>query len=129
MPRSVNAQTKEDTRASAYIAAHAVSIHKTGNYQFKIWFDVTANAAVMDEIGISEVIIYRSPDNVSWYEVRTYTMDENPEMIATNTTNHMGYITYSNATGKYYKAAVTVYARQGTGTAEIYRETTVLQMR
>jgi hypothetical protein len=106
-----------------------LSINKTGDYQFKIWFDVVANAEVMDEIGLSEVVIYRSPDNVSWYEVRTYTMDENPEMIATNTTSHTGYVTYSNATGKYYKAEVTIYAKKGTGIAEIYRETTVLQMR
>jgi len=115
--------------ANAYIAAHTLSITKTGNYQFEVWFDVIANGEIMDEIGVSEIIIYRSPDGESWYDVAVYTPDDHPEMMAENASHHNASITYSNATGKYYKAYVTFHAKKGNGTGEILRYTSELQMR
>lgn len=125
----VSAQTTTDTRASAYFSSYCTNLSKTGTKTFQIWFDVNSNAERMDVIGVSEIVIYRSADRQSWTRMRGYTMDRYPEMTATNTFSHTGYITYNLATaGYYYRAYVTFYSQDSTGIGERDVYTEIIQM-
>ena len=117
------------TRASAFFSAYGTDLYKTSSSSFQIWFDVDANIATMDVLGVSEIIVYRSADQQSWTKMRTYTMDNYPQMVAYNTSSHGGYVTYNYATtGYYYRAYITFYAKNSTGIGERYVYTEILRM-
>ena len=124
---SIPAQAAETTepRASAFFSSYSTDLYKTSSSSFQIWFDVVSNAARMDVLGVSEIVVYRSADQQSWTKMRTYTMDNYPQMVAQNTTSHDGYVTYNYATtGYYYRARITFYAKNSTGSGirDVYTE-------
>ena len=123
------AERTAEPRGSIFFAAYSTALEKASSTSFKIWFDVDANAAMMDVLGVSEIIVYRSADQQSWTEMRTYYMDDYPEMTATNAFFHTGYVTYNYATpGYYYRAYITFYAKDSRGIGERYVYTEILRM-
>ena len=123
------AENMVEPRGSAFFASYGTDLYKTSSSSFQIWFDVTANAARMDVLGVREIIVYRSADQQSWTKMRTYTMNNYPEMVDQNTTCHGGYVTYNYATtGYYYRAYITFYAKNSTGIGERYVYTEILRM-
>ena len=119
------AESTVEPRESAYFAAYGTDLYKASSTSFEVWFDVNANAATMDVLGVSEIVIYRSQDQETWRKMRTYKMEDYPQMIDTNTFAHTGYVTYGYASsGYYYTALVTFYARNsaGVGVRQIYTE-------
>lgn len=124
------AASEVEPRGSAFFAAYGTDLYKTSSSSFQIWFDVTANAwASIQVLGVSEIIVYRSADQQSWTKMRTYTMDNYPEMVDQNTGSHTGYVTYNYATsGYYYRAYITFYAKNSTGIGERYIYTEILRM-
>lgn len=119
------AESVIEPRGSAFFAAYGTDLYKASSTSFEIWFDVDANATMMDVIGVSEIIVYRSSDQQSWTEVGTFDMDDYPEMIDTYAFSHTGYVTYYNALpGYYYTAYVTFHAEnsRGVGERDIYTE-------
>ena len=129
---AVPAQAAEavEPRASYFFSSYGTDLYKTSSSSFQIWFDVTANAGTsMQVLGVSEIIVYRSADQQSWTKMRTYTMDNYPEMVDQNTVDHVGYVTYNYATtGYYYTAYITFYAKNSTGIGERYVYTEILRM-
>ena len=123
------AETAEP-RASAFFAAHGTDLYKTSSSSFQIWFDVDANAWVsMQELGVSEIVVYRSADQQSWTKMRTYTMENHSQMVAYNTGSHIDYVTYNNATpGYYYTARITFYAKTSSGIGELDEYTEIIRM-
>ncbi len=118
-----------ESRASAFFSYYGTDLYKTDSSSFQIWFDVVSNVVTMDVLGVSEIIVYRSADQQSWTKMRTYTMDNYPEMVAQNTVGHGGYVTYNYATtGYYYTAYITFYAKNSTGIGERYVYTEILRM-
>lgn len=118
-----------ESRASAFFSYYGTDLYKTSSSSFQIWFDVVSNVATMDVLGVSEIIVYRSADQQSWTKMRTYTMDNYPQMVAQNTEDHGGYVTYNYATtGYYYRAYITFYAKNSTGIGERDVYTEILQM-
>lgn len=116
-------------RASAFFGSYGTDLEKTSSSTFRIWYDVDSSASAMDEIGVSEIIVYRSADQQSWTEMRTYTKEIFTSMVAQNTSSHAGYVTYSGASaGYYYTAYVTFYAKNSTGHGERYVYTEIIQM-
>ena len=111
---------------SIFFAAYGTDLYKTSNSSFEIWFDVDANAAMMDVIGVSEIVVYRSFDGQSsWTQTRVYDMDDYPEMTTTYDYSHTSYVTYDTAiTGYYYRAYITFYAKnsRGIGVRDVYTE-------
>lgn len=101
-----------EDRASNYFMKDSCYIYVTSNTKFQVWFDVTAVGG-MDEIGVSKITVQRSTDEVSWTSVETFTRTECPQMIATNTGHHSGYISYTAVKGYYYRAYVEFYAKRG----------------
>lgn len=125
----VGAESQAESRASAFFSSYGASLYKTSSTSFQVWFDVDSNLATMDEIGVSYIEIYRSSDQNSWTLMRTYEMDDYPEMIDENTSSHTGYVTYPVATpGFYYCAYVTFYAKNNTGVGMRSIYTDILQM-
>ncbi len=124
------AESVVEPRGSAFFASYGTDLYKTSSSSFQIWFDVIANAGnTMQVLGVSEIIVYRSADQQSWTKMRTYTMDNYPQMVAQNTQDHGGYVTYNYATtGYYYTAYITFYAKNSTGIAERYVYTEILRM-
>ena len=123
------AETIAEPRGSAFFAAYGASLYKTSSTSFQIWFDVDANAAIMDELGVYTIDLYRSADQQSWKKIKTYERDNYPEMIDTDSFSYAGYVTYSNAaSGYYYYACVTFYAKdsRGVGMRDYY--TYILEM-
>lgn len=124
----VSAQSNVGTRESAFFAAHATHLSKTAENRFKIWFDVTATG-IMQKLGVSKIAVDRSSNGTTWEEIATYEMVYYPAMTASNTASHTSYITYYGATpGYYYRAYVTFYAKNSSGTGKLNRYTAVIQM-
>ena len=125
---AVPAQAAEtvEPRASSFFSSYGTDLYKTSSSSFQIWFDVVANAGSSPQVlGVSEIVVYRSADQQSWTKMRTYTMDNSPEMVAQNTMGHGGYVTYNYATtGYYYRARITFYAKNsiGIGEKDVYTE-------
>lgn len=118
-----------EPRGSAFFAAYGTDLYITSSTSFQIWFDVVANVATMDVLGVSEIIVYRSADQTSWTKMRTYKMEDYPEMVDQNTSYHGGYVTYNYATpGYYYTAYVTFYATNSTGIGERDVYTEIIKM-
>ena len=115
-----------EPRASSFFSSYGTDLYKTSSTSFQIWFDVIANAgASLQELGVSEIIVYRSEDQQSWSKMQTFKMADYPELVAQNTTCHGGYIPYNYATpGYYYTARITFYAKNsiGIGEREVYTE-------
>ena len=119
-----------EPRASAFFSSYGTDLYKTSSSSFQIWFDVVANAGTsMQEIGVSEIVVYRSADQQSWTKTRTYTMGNYSQMVAYNTQSHIDYVTYNYATsGYYYTARVTFYAKNSTGIGERDVYTEIIRM-
>ena len=119
-----------EPRGSIFFAAYGTDLYKASSTSFEIWFDVDANAAVMDVLGVSEIIVYRSSTGQSpWTEVKTYDMDDYPEMTEAYSISYVNYVTYYNAIpGYYYTAYVTFYAEDSRGFGERYVYTEILKM-
>lgn len=123
------AATVVEPRGSAFFSAYGTDLYKASTTSFEIWFDVDANASTMQELGVTEIIVYRSTDQQTWRKMKTYTPDEYPEMLDYNTGSYAGYVTYNYATtGCYYTAYITFYAKNSTGIGERYVYTEILRM-
>ncbi len=123
-----SAETEIAPRGNSHIAAHSAFLYMATGNMLQVWFDVTANAMVIDRIGVMWIEIYRSSDQTNWTKMRTYEYTEYPDMMGYNKTFHAGHVTYGYATpGYYYKAYITFYAASSTGSGAVLRYTAVLQ--
>lgn len=123
------AESTVEPRGSAFFGSYGTDLYKASSTSFEIWFDVVSNVDTMDVLGASEIIVYRSADQKSWSKMRTYDMEDCPQMVAYNTGSHIDYVTYNYATpGYYYRAYITFYAKNSTGIGERYVYTEILHM-
>jgi len=104
-------------RGSSYFAKYSVYLEKASGSQFKIWFDVTA-LDVMSKLGASEITVERSSDQVNWTPMQTYYKAYNSQMVASNRGSYANYVTYTYTSGYYYRATITLYAKNSSGSAE-----------
>ena len=111
-----------EPRASNYFGSSSVYLYQTTSTKFEAWFEVTA-LGIMDKLGASEIKIQRSSDNSNWTTVKTCSMSSYTNLICEDTGSHASYVTYTGTTGYYYRAKITIYAKDGTGSAEWVRYT------
>lgn len=104
-----------DSRSSQYFANSAVYLYKTSSTTFQAWFEVTC-MRTMDKVGAKEIKIQRSSDNQNWSTVATYSMNDYSNLIRENKVTHASYVTYTGASGYYYRAYYNLYAKDDTGT-------------
>ena len=125
----VQAQSMENARASAFFAAYGTDLEKISSTSFRIWFDVDANLTTMQELGVSEIVVYRSSNKSNWTPVKTYTKDVYSNMIDENSVSYVAYLSYSSAMpGYYYTACVTFYAKNSSGCGYIDEYTEIIKM-
>ena len=125
----VSAAENAESRASMFFSAHMTFLEQISPTGIRIWYDVDANAAVMDEIGVSVIDLYESTDGQSWTKVKTYEKEDYSSMIKYNSCFYTSYLSYSKAkTGYYYCADVTFYARNSIGFGELCDYTAIMQM-
>ena len=77
------------TYASSYFVCYSTYIHEVEDNHLQIWYDVVGTA-IMQRIGVSEIVIKRSSDNQNWSSVYYYYPEDNLSMIDTNTGSHAG---------------------------------------
>lgn len=107
-----HAAENADIRSSHFFARHTTYIEQITERQFEVWFSVVA-VDIMDELGVSSIIIQRSSDGVNWTALKTFEMEDYSNMIRTNSASHAGHVTYWGSPGYYYRAAVCYYAKNG----------------
>lgn len=115
-------------RASNFFTASSVYFWHTSGNNYQIWFDVTATG-IMSKLGVSEIKVQRSTDEVNWTTVKTYDMADYSRMTDSNTSTYANYVPYTATTGYSYKAKVTLYAKNSSGTAEMTEYTAILDLR
>lgn len=102
---------------SNYFGSTLAYLHPTTGTSFRIWIEVEA-VRTMDKLGASEIILQRSSNNSTWSDVKTYTKEAYPNLVADDDFTHEAYVTYTGSSGYYYRAKVWFYAERGNGTAE-----------
>lgn len=122
------AAENENQRASNYFFSYSVYLHKTSSTQFQAWFEVSAVSG-MQKLGARTIEIQRSTDKDNWKTVALYEMENYSNMVASDTSCHEGYVTYTFITGYYYRAYVELYAKNSKGTAVYDTYTSSLDLR
>ncbi len=123
----VAAMENENARASSFFGSSDVYLYKTSSTKFQAWFEVTAPTG-MDKLGASEIKIQESSDGENWTTVKTCTMANYSNLICENTGTHGSYVSYTGTIGKYYRAKITLYAKDSTGTGYWTRYTSSIQL-
>lgn len=128
MPISALAAETGDSRASNFFAGSSVYFWHVSGSSYQIWFSVTA-VDTMQKLGVSKIVVERSTDEVDWEPVKTYRMADYSQMTCENTAGHSGYVPYTASSGYSYRAVVTLYAKNSSGTAEMTEDTEILDLR
>ena len=123
----VNAEGSIEPRGSAFFSSYCTYLAKGDHYSVEVWFDVAANAAIMDEIGTTMIELYESKDMENWTKVKIFLAEDYPQMIDYNTAFHAGHVTYyASMPCYYYRACVTYYAKNSTGIGKNFIYTPIL---
>ena len=111
-------------RSSNYLDAYACSVSAENNGKIDVCVNVDAivNAT---EIGATEIYIYESTNGEDFTCVEEYFAEDYPEMLGSGWRYYDEPITHQGTVGKYYCAAVYVYAGNSTGgdTRTVYTNT------
>lgn len=122
-----NAMENASGRSSSFFMSSRVYLHETSDTTFQAWFHVTG-VGMMDKIGASEIKIQRSSDNENWSTMKTYSMSSYSELIDQDSVTHASYVTYTGTRGYYYRAYITLYAKNNTGSATWTRYTSSIYL-
>ena len=123
----VSAEIEGNSRASNYFHMTSTYIYQLNDTQFEVWFDVSAVGS-MQELGSSKITVQRSADGENWVNMFTYRSEYYSQMIDYNTIEHGACVPYHGTEGYYYRAFVTFYAKNSTGSGELYRYTQTVQL-
>ena len=94
-----------ETRSSLYLHSYSAYVYPAGWGKVQVWFHVDGTND-MDEIGVLEIYLYESKDNVNWTWVETYQHQNDAGMLGYNNYYHDGHVEYNGTIGRYYKAYV-----------------------
>lgn len=103
-----------DARSSDYLDSYVASVvPKSGG---KIVVCATVDAIVnATMIGVTDVYLYESSNDVDFTCVEHFSYEDYPDMVSTGRGFHADVATYNGTVGKYYYAAVYVYAGTSAG--------------
>ena len=105
--------------SSAYISAMSGYITYSGN-DIKVYFTVVGRH-LMDEIGVSEILLYEQNGN-TWSRVYTFEADDpnyTADMLNYNASAKADHVTYSGDATKNYYAILYFYAADANGSDTI----------
>ena len=116
-----------EEKSSAYFMSSSRSLTKVTTTKMEAYFSVGA-FDIMDELGASSIKIQRSSDGTNWTTMKTFTKSGYPNLICANTSSHAAVVTYTGTAGYYYRAKITLYAKEGTGIGEMIVYTSKLKL-
>ena len=111
-----------EPRASYYFSCTDVRAYAEDNGRILIEIDIDATHT-MQEVGASDVWIYEVDSNGDSEIVYTFTMEDYPNMIWTNSSCACVDVTYQGTIGMRYFATVACYARDSEGAEWRYYDT------
>ena len=105
-----------ENRASERFISYDASQYVVSNGDLDINFSVIA-VGRMDILGASKIVVERN-NGYRWAAECTLTVQDAPEMQATNASRHSAWISYEpNDPNANYRAIVTLYAEDSTGSS------------
>ena len=107
MPASVHAA---EARASYYLNSYTSYICHMGDGDLEIWYRVTGTGPNWADIGVLNIQLFESTDQVNWTRVTTFQHYNYETMLGHDTWQHMSHVDYEGTEGKYYKAYVCIWA-------------------
>ena len=117
--------TEVEPRASDYIGYTSVRAYAVGFGKVLIEVDVDATR-MMEEVGASEIYIFKQNSSGTYDLVYTYLKDVYPQMIVENSFFGNVDVTYRGTAGCRYFAAVGCYAKDSNGSETLFFETNVV---
>ena len=114
-------------RSSSFFVGYSAFLSEVDAYNFKVYFRVTAKRT-MDELGAYTVKVQISDDGEDWATTQTYTKEDYPSFICEDTFLHAYSFNYNGSKGYYYRAIITLYAKDSTGTAKYTVYTAPIQL-
>lgn len=115
-------------RASEYFGYTAVYAFALDDGEILIEYDIDPTHTML-ECGARIIWIYEGQNNSNYEVVRTYRMEDYPDMIQHDTIIGDGEVTYPGTPGKDYYALVGLYAKDQYGSETIYFPTKVVTAR
>ena len=115
-------------RASEYFSYTAVYATALDDGEVLIEYDIDPTHRML-ECGARVIWVYEGQNNSGYEIVRTYRMEDYPDMIQHDTILGDGEVTYPGTPGKDYYALVGLYAKDQYGNETIYFETNVVTAR
>lgn len=113
------------SQSSDYLSAYMAGCTASSNGKIIITVDVDA-LVNCTKIGADDIYLYESTDGVHYTLVRHYTDYDYPEMVGTGFHYCRDAVSYRGTAGRYYYAAVYVYAGNNTGyDRKLYETATV----
>lgn len=106
--------TEYKPMSSAYLSSYNAYIQPGGNGKVSVCYSVNS-ATTMTDVGATTILLQESADGKVWTAVASYSSSVYPHMLAHNTPMCNTDVSYSGVAGRYYKASVTVYAGNSTG--------------
>lgn len=110
---------EQSTRASSFFSAYRGYCTKNSSTYISVVFQVLS-AGLMDELGASQIKLQRSTDGDNWTTCKTFTKAVYPAMTDTDTAAHSSVVSCPIEEGYYYRAVITFYAKNSTGTGYHY---------
>lgn len=114
-----------EPRASYYFSFTDVRAYAEDNGRILIEIDVNATHT-MQEVGASYVHIYEQQSDGDYEAVYTFSKEDYPNLIWTNSTCAYVDVTYQGTIGKKYYALVGCYAKDSNGAETLYDTTRVV---
>lgn len=111
--------SEQSQRASNFFSSFKAYCYESSSSQLAVYFRVVATGT-MNKLGASVIKVQRSSDGDDWETVNTFTKESYPQMICENTGMHATTLYCAKTPGYYYRAYVTFYAKNSTGTGIYY---------
>lgn len=115
----------QSERASLYFSAYRAYCHAVSSTKIEVNFTVIG-AGIMEELGASRILVQQSSDQTNWTTVKTFSRDSYSNMIATDTGSYGATLSCDVTAGNYYRAYVTFYAKNNSGSGYRYYYTEII---
>lgn len=111
--------------ASDYFSVTDVWATAQSGGKILVEFDINATHQML-EVGAKKIYIYEQQSNGDYEIVKTYSSDEKPDFMNTNSAFGGGEVTYQGTPGVNYFATLALYARDRYGNETLYFDTKVV---
>lgn len=123
------AATQPDAAApcvSGYISTCSCSTSAAGLGIAQVYFSI-CGTDTMDKLGARSIDLYESTDGNTWHLVENYTSSDTSWLMGYGKSSYSAHVSYGGVVGRYYKAYVSFYAEDTTGSDSTGRWTGKIQ--